>query len=256
MATVHLRRLIEKYGFDHKNIRNESYKKLVTDILTNNTELLQKKIARQNNDFFNQKATGKFKDIKTPDISTIIPKSMKARKLAERGQLLTDTLRNKLTADLRQVLEKPEYIYKRGQLKGTLKQQAIDDFKVKIQDTLKKYKTSNIETIARTETIGAVNQVKQNYMEEFQDRNDDTEVIKIWRHGKSKNPRPHHLEMDGVSIGINDLFVLFDKETKKVIKTPYPHWDNLPPSESINCVCQCQYEMRKKEPSQGIYEKK
>lgn len=260
MAKLYIKRLIEKYNYDPKKITGETYRNLITDIIGQNTVNVQKKVIRMTGDYFKGKATGKFKAVKFPDMVDVLPKrAIYFRKAADKGKSITDTLRDKLTNDLRQVLNDPKYLYQRGALKGTLKKQAIDDFRANIKSTFISYKKigvpGNLENIVKTEIRSATNLIKHEYMKKFEEKNEDLEIIKIWIHNGrfSKVARPHHAAMNGVSIPNDNNFQLFNKKTKEIFSTPHPHWEGLPASEIISCSCELQYEFKKNPVSQGIY---
>ena len=120
MSKIHLDRLKAKYPHILKegNVKGEIYRALMTEIIAHNTEQVSKKVAKISKDTYTKqvdKMSSKFKRLAVPDISDVLPKrSVFMRKAADKGNLITDALRDKLTKDLREIIAKPEYTRRRG----------------------------------------------------------------------------------------------------------------------------------------------
>lgn len=104
------------------------------------------------------------------------------------------------------------------------------------------------DTIARTETAQAVRGAQLESWQQMVDRGEisDQEILKSWIHGGGpKDPRPHHVAMNGVTVrGLNTPFVL-----STGVSMQCPHDPNAPASEVV--ACNCSMEIRR-DPSFGI----
>ena len=251
MATVYNKRLIKKYGeFD-------SMSDLMTKIIAKNSEEITKKVLKINNEVFRTervKIRSKEKAVIMPDISDVLDPGINLRKAAERGKLMTDNLRQKLTDNLRDVLSQPDYTRHRGKMSGTMKDKLFTDFQEKIRDTFQNYVKvdpalgipKNIKNISYTECGVVVNQTQNEFMGQLQKKNPDVLVTKIWIHRRvSKKPRKAHLEMNGMQIPFDQNFEYYNTETGNRVSTPHPHASGMLPEEVIGCACGCQYKVEK-----------
>lgn len=104
----------------------------------------------------------------------------------------------------------------------------------KVQETVNKpnfYRWKAMR-ITKTETSFAMNTARETSFEES-----TIKMTKTWGHGGSANPRHDHAQMDGVTIGADELFTLPNGETCK-----YPHDPVLTASQVVNCACFYGYE--------------
>lgn len=258
MSKIHLDRLGKKY---QGKVTGSKYESLMTQIIASNSESVSKAILRLSDEALTKQTKripkgGKI--LTLPDITEVLPKkSVFSRKAAEKGKLLTDNLRNKITNDLREVLDQPNYIRQKGKFKGQLKASVISDFEKKITDTFTNYTKrdpkfgvpKNIHAIAVTETRAVTNNIKDEYMNAVINVNPDTVLYKTWIHNTSlvKEPRKHHERLNGKSIKNEQSFLLKNKKTNQSYTAKYPHDPSLPPGEVIACQCECIYEIRRKE---------
>jgi hypothetical protein len=231
-------------------------------VIAENSQAVSKKILKVTDDSFKNEMRkfrhegSKEKRVVLPDVTDVLPKrSVFIRKAADKGQLISESLRRKLTTDLRQILEKPDYMVKRGKLAGTLKAQALDEFRAKITETFQGYTKRdpkfgmprNIEAIARTEVRSTIDQMKNEYMGQLSKNNPDVEVVKTWKHNRrfSKAPRIHHAALNGKSVLYNESFVTKNEKGQEIV-IPYPHHESLPPEEVISCSCEVIHTIRRK----------
>lgn len=263
MSKISLDRLKAKYPhiLREGNVRGGVYRTLMQSIIAHNTDQVSKKVAKISKDTYTKqvdKMSGKFKRLAVPDISDVLPKrSVFMRKAADKGNLITDNLRDKLTKDLREIIAKPEYTRRRGALTGTLKASAIKDFEESIKQTFQNYTKrdpkigipKNVHTIAVTEVRSAVNQIRHEFTMEMVKKNPDVEVRKMWKHNGRlvKEGRQAHLDLDGTEIGASEKFVVYDEQDNREYLAAHPHAENLPPGSVIGCQCECQYFVRVKE---------
>lgn len=266
MAKIHLDRLRRRH-----NLTGKAYEKHMQVILANNMESIAKATARISNDNYaraRKKIRKKEQRFVLPDVSEALPKrSVFVSKSVERGELITDELKSKLDKDLRSVLsdlrgrKQPVFIIRRGAKAGRITNEAIDAFEKRIRTTFSSYTRkdprygvpSNIHTIAVTEVRSTVNQIKQTYNEKLVDKNPGMVMRKRWIHNKhlSREPRPHHMQMDGRTIDANKLFSVRRKVKKKGrwvqigwTKMMRPHDPSAPADQVINCNCDVDYFIR------------
>jgi len=87
------------------------------------------------------------------------------------------------------------------------------------------------EVIWRTESLRFFNALAEERYRAVEERWPD-EFEKVWSHsGNTRNPRPHHVALDGQAIGVNEKFLVGGYEAL------YPHDPILPARETVNCGC-------------------
>jgi len=259
MAKIHVSRLKKRYG-DFTDLKD-----LMSKIIDKNSRSITRAVVRQSNENIekeNRRVTDKEKAINLPDLDDVYNKSVHLRKAGERGKVMTDNLRAKLTQDLRDILKQDKYMKTRGTVAGTMKAEAIKEFQDSIKSTFENYtKTdpsigvpSNIRNISVTEMRSVVNQTKDDYVNQILSKNENVDVYKTWRHNRalSKNPRKHHQELNGVKLHYNQNFELYDAKNKRRSSAPYPHYPALPASEVIGCSCEIVYTIERKKPEHVI----
>jgi hypothetical protein len=266
VAKVHLDRLKKRYGWTGKN-----YRKLMSRIVAENSQSIEGSVGRLTEAHFRAQ-TKKLKKVwgypaNLPHIEEVIPgPDVFIRKGAERGKLLTDSLRDQLAQNLRDAMTKfrtktglPGYLYRRGKLKSQMDPRLIKSFRARIYHTFKKYNQidpeigipSNIKAIAITETRSVVDDVKHRYFERLLEYNPKMRARKRWIHHPSfsKEPRPGHAAMNGKEIDLDDLFEVpvYVKEGGRWIRTgeitlmAHPHDAHGEAEDVINCHCEAVY---------------
>ena len=252
MAKIHAERLKKRYG-DYS-----SYNELIQKIIARNAKDISIKIAQSSADAFTSernKVRADEKALVMPHPKDVVNRSQHILKAQDRGATMSDNLRDRLTKNLRDIMSKPEYTRRRGALAGTLKTQAVDDFRDAIKKTFENYTKvdpsigvpANIRNIAVTEVRTAVNQTKSEFMKQMQEKNPDITITKVWRHNRklSLHPRRAHQEMSGVQVPYAQNFEYYNADTGNRISTPHPHAAGLPPEESIGCSCEVQYRVER-----------
>lgn len=272
MAKMHLDRLRRKYGY-----KTGRYQDLMKKIIANNTEAVSRVVGRISNDNY----TKALKKIRKPEQRFVLPdidewypkRSVFTRKGAERGVLLTDTLKTELDKQLRSILttyekkRKPVYIIRRGAKAGRVSPEVIKEFENRILKTFTNYTKkarkgyagkigipSNIHTIAVTEVRAAVSDIKDRYNQKLLEKNPEKlRMYKRWIHNKSLSieARPHHEQMDGRTKPGSEPFAVRRKVKKKGrwvqigwTRMMRPHDNNAPADQVINCNCDVDYFMR------------
>jgi len=273
MAKFHLDRLQKKY----KNIpvKGETYQKLINEIIAHQSERITRKIAKVDKADW-EKSLRKIKPkekVLVPSVESVLPKqSIFIRKGAERGELLRDTLRDRLTGDLRGAIEvwseRKEgplitRIFRKGRSIDAINPKLIKNFEKNIKTTFDGYTKkdpefgmpANIHTIAVTEVRSTVNEIKGEYAARVLEKNPDVEITKEWRHNKSlsKEGRPGHIKINGTKVGQKEKFHV-ERYTKKrgkwvmigITLMKYPHDPDAPPDQVIGCNCDYVIRIRKK----------
>lgn len=257
MAKFHLDRLKDRYGFT-----GGSYRRLMEQIIANNTESLSRAIGRKLVSSFEKagRGFGKRERRLFPQVDEVLPKrSVFTRKAAIDGRLIKDTLKTRLDKSLRDVLTKYREagtLYRRrGPTATALNPDVVADFESEIRKTFENYVKrnpeynlpSNVHTIAVTETRSAVNEIKNLYTSEFMRRNPDLVVEKQWRHNRrlSVQPRKSHMEANGQRVPFNESFVI--RSETSVVRMRHPHDPVAPPEETIGCNCDWFIQVRRRD---------
>ena len=181
---------------------------------------------------------------------------------------MTDALKSELDKQLRTILKdykdrkKPVYIVRRGAKAGRINPQVIGDFEKRIMNTFTNYTKkdkrygvpSNIHTIAVTEVRSTVSEIKEQYNQRLLEKNKDKlKMFKRWIHNRSlsKEPRPHHEQMNGRTIEGSKEFAVRRKIKKKGkwvqigwTRMKRPHDPSAPKDQVISCNCDVDYFMR------------
>lgn len=267
MAKIYLNRLAKKYGIDPKNVSGENYQILMNQILARNTKNITEATAKLTDEHWTKslsRVSTKEKRFILPDVSEVLPaKAVYIKKTADQGQLITNSLRTKLSKDLQESLlefrtaktDEPAFIRRRGAKAGTINPELINIFQAKIKDTFAAYTKidptfgvpPNIKTIAVTEARSAINDIKDAYTKDMLKKNPDMKMKKKWIQNKSlaKKPRKGHNEVDGQIIDFNEKFIvsLYNHKGQlvKVFPMDRPH-DPLAPKEmTIGCNCDIEH---------------
>ena len=270
MAKVHLDRIKKRYGWT-----GGKYQALMQMILAHNSEGIANAVGRMKVGRMKDqvKRMGpKWRTLTLPALGDVIPKrSVFIRKGADHGALLADSLRDKLTKNLRDAMTefetkagKPGYVKLTGPRKGRVNEEFVNFFEGKIRETFEAYTKvdpsigvpTNIRAIAITETRGTINEVKHDYFARLAEKNPDIQVRKRWIHNpqlSEKEPRPGHHEMDKKTIEIDDLFEVpaYEKidgeweETGGITLMAHPHDPHAGPEEVISCHCDMDYVARR-----------
>lgn len=264
----------ERYGWHGGNLQL-----LYRDIILYNTEKIARAVARIAHK--NMKETAKKygtgeKRMIIPAVDDVLPKrSVFIRKAAERGKLLSDSLRAQLNKELRNVIKEiddkgiPKYTYRRGQKAGRINPKVVKMFEDSIKDVFKKYTVKdrsigiprNIHHIAVTEVRSTINDIKNRYVTKFAQVNPDVIVMKRWVHNAylSKSPkwiRKGHAAVDGVVVPLGKKFLVMNDKTKEKEWINYPHDPNAAPEQVIGCNCDVEYIVKRasSKVAKGIYE--
>jgi len=262
---IHLDRLKKRYGWT-----GGSYRKLMHRIVAENDQSIAGAVGQLSDAHFKRtqaKFTKTWGVVNLPHIAEVLPgPEVFIRKGAEKGKLMSDSLRDKLAEDLRGAMDQfhtktglPGYLYRRGKRKSQMDPRLVELFKFKIARRFKEYTKvdpeigvpANIETIALTETRSVVDDMKHRYMERLMDQNPRMRARKSWIHHPtmSEEPRPGHAAMNGKEIDMDDLFEVpvYVKEKGRWVRTgeitlmAHPHDVHGEAEDVINCHCEARY---------------
>jgi hypothetical protein len=252
MAKIHLDRMRQKYGFT-----GERYRELMQKIIGQNSVNIANNLGRMTKENYERaakKVTTREKRFIVPDVSEALPKrGVFARKAAIDGKRITDKLRDQMTKDLRTTLTQftpntgeATYLFRRGAKAGRVNPKLVADFESRIQKTFEGYTRRdpsynmprNVHSIAVTEVRSVADEIKYAYMEQIKRRNPDFQIRKKWIHNKalSEEPRPHHMALDGKTVGWDEFFIVDSPDSGRV-QMRYPHDPGAPAGEVINCHC-------------------
>lgn len=258
-----LDKLKKRYG-----ITGGTYQDLISKILQENAKVIHKHVVSVNDDHYKKVATRfnkkSAKRFVVPDIFDEIPDSgLQLRKSAEKGQLISDTLKDDLRNNLREVLDlktgvtgQSKLITQTNKKAGTINNHLIDLYEKKITETFANYikddpnakMPSNIKTIATTEVRSAVHDVQHSYVTELTKRNPTLRIFKKWIHNPNLSivqPRDNHAKLGRLKAIPLEQNYIFQTDKGKTVSASRPHDPSLPPEEVIGCHCDIEY--------QGVY---
>lgn len=253
LAKFHLDQLKRKYGW-----KGGRYQDLISQVLAVNSENISRAVGRLSKDHYSRS----LRSIKAgarrvilPDVSDALPKrSVFFLKSAERGKLLSDELRDKLTRDLREVVQ-PGFIRRRGPKAGTVSPEAIKLLEEKIAKTFAghikrapKYgMPTNIHTIAVTELRINADQMRHDYTQTLIDKNQGkVQVVKtvIKNNNLVREPRPEHERLAAATrrrpVPFNQDFIYKTLDGRTII-TPHMHHPSMPADQVCGCQCETEY---------------
>lgn len=251
-----LDKIKKKYGYT-----GDSYRELMSSIIGDNTQKIREKIFNNMSDDFNKKLKTDQRII-MPSLQDVIPtEEISIRKAADRGRLLTDTLRDKLSADMQSMFEiltptteEQRIIRRRGKLAGTMNPDMVRIFKEKINESFESYMKvdpkfgvpSNIHQIAVTELRSVTNEMKDIHIQKIIQNNPNIVITKKWIHNArlSKTPREPHVKLGRrAAIPYNENFV-FIGQKGNTVSMKHPHDPDAPLEEVVGCNCEVEYRVK------------
>lgn len=252
MAQIYLDRLKKRFGWV-----GGKYKDLISIVVGTNQSVIANSVAKISARRYyeiadklvkrHKKKGTEFKLI-IPNPGDILPqKRAFIIKAAEQGQLISDTLRRAISKDLRDTLLENKSVSRYGKLNDF----AEGLFERKIKKTFTNYTVknskfgvpTNVHTIAVTEIRSVVNNIRDEFANNFQSRNPHTFVLKKWIHNPhlSKEPRDTH-----AMVATFKPIKYYEKFPVPNIKggidhMSYPHDPAAPINQVIGCHCECEY---------------
>ena len=266
MPKVYLDRLKSRYGWT-----GGKYRALMARIIGENHESVARAVGRVKVGRLREEGQRLAKRkkpvaMKVPALEEVLPKrSVFIRKGAEQGKLLADSLRTKLSGDLRDTVAeflregKGAMQYQIGERRGRIKPELIERMQRRLKNSFQGYtKTDpsigvppNIRAIAVTETRSAIDDIKAEFARRMLEKNPGAKAQKRWKHNDHlvEDPRPGHMELNGKVLDLKAAFEVrqFRKEkgiwipTGATVRMDHPHASGAPPEEVINCQCEVDY---------------
>ena len=108
-----------------------------------------------------------------------------------------------------------------------------------IVDQLKMFSRQRAMRIARTEVAQMANESQRQSAMAWKEEVGEFTMYKIWMHRGAKDPRAHHIALDGVAIPEKEQFQIVDEYG--VEYADYPHAENLSARNVVNCSCTVTY---------------
>lgn len=278
MAKIYTDRLIKRYKLKpdpEKGWSGKPYRDIIKRIITENSINVSNRIVSINMDGW-AKALKKIQPqgakFIIPDVSDVLPKrSVFIRKAAEKGELISQTMRDSLTKNLRDTMNiftektgEAKYIIRAGQKAGRINPKLIQHFQDNIRGTFEGYvkknkllgMPTNIHTISVTEIRSTINEIKGQYVNKLVRKNPDIAMKKKWIQNRSlsKVPRKGHGEVArSKAIPLDESFhvPLYKKikGTWKLIGSTammHPHDPDAPGEQVIGCNCDIDYIAKRK----------
>lgn len=263
MASIYFQRLTDKYGED--NLTGKKYQAMIKEILAHNNEKAGKAVGRLSGENYKNSVKKLNKEtaktVKLPDISNVLPKrSVFMIKAADSGKSISQTLRTDLERNLRDTLKqfqgtgKPQMEIQRGRTTGKLNPELIKVFQDKITKTFesrtkKDPKTGvppNVRNIAVTEIRSTVGAIKEKYNRQLMKDNHNIIMTKTWLHNRrlSKVPRQSHMNLHGVSVGMDEKFTVSREDGSGYDYMSRPHDPAAPAEQNIGCSCELLYKAK------------
>jgi hypothetical protein len=226
MAKLKLYNLIKKYNISDRPLTDKKYSLIMDEVLNNNSENINRAINRISKTRWEKellKLQKKHKRFILPEMQEVLPKrSIFIKKTIEHRKLISQTLKDKLTKNLRDMMIEKDYIIRTGINAGKINPKFIKEFQNNIKNTFEEYTKkdprigtpTNIRNIAITEVRSAVNEIKKEYVSKMLQKNPDVKTMKKWIHNTSlsrnkKDVRLPHVEIaEEPAIPFNQDFVL------------------------------------------------
>jgi hypothetical protein len=262
MAKLHMDRLRKKYGA--LGWTGGRYRALMEMIISSNHENVSGAFARRSQDFYRDKFARikktTAKQFKVPPMEEVMPRrEVYLRKGAERGRMITDALRDKLSHDLRSAVA--QYMetgaesmqYHRGENRGRMRPELVAGLEQAMTHTFDNYTKAhggeipaNIGTIANTEVRAAVSDIKHTYAKNLAAANPGAlRLMKRWIHHPtfSKEPRFGHGKVDQKMVRLDQPFMVprYEKVAGKnvllgKVAMQHPHDPAAAAEDVINCL--------------------
>ena len=267
MAKLDFVALAKKYKIGPGEATGKKYRALMKAVTAHETENVAQGIVGKSNSAYKRQLANlgeQYQDIiRFPGFQDVMPKrGIYLRKAAQDGDMISNTLRDKLTNKLRAALSEKD---KSGRLKfigpdGRVSPKAVKRLRSEMAGVYKWYTgrrgkkgelPSNLEAIATTEIRSAADAAKAKYNELFAEHNSDIgRMTKTWRQNRSLShePRPAHTYVHGRTVKMSELFnvpIMVKRKGRWIRKgwekMAHPHAAGASPESTINCHCDVDY---------------
>ena len=258
-ASAHQARIESKYGSGV--FRGQNLAEITTTILEKNAESLSravlttdKKRLRRNLKKILPASPGRSTRINFPDVSNVVRRSKTVAKVAEQGEVITTSLRNRIQQDIKKTLIENGL----STTRGTIPKRLTSQLKARLKTTFSAYTKKdprlgmpkNIARIAITEARSAANNIRLEYATALQAANDSFEIRKTWIHNHSRHPRGNHKRMHKRNVKLENNFK-FKSAQGGVTYIAGPHDVRLGPEDTINCHCELTFRFVPRKPPRG-----
>lgn len=268
MAKVDWKYLRKRYGALSRSslVKNATYQGIITHILAHHTENIQRGAVREVAAKIGKLSTRG--GLKVPAVADVVfPQRLALLKAADRGKLITEGLRDRLSKELRATMtEGKAFFYTSGPRKGQVREGMIEDFQRRAAGVFAGYTKAgpagargraalhaeagyvpaNIRAIAITEIRTNASEIKRAYIDRVKTDNPGVRILKTWRHKPSGiiKPRPAHVALDGITLPVDSPF-RYVTEDGRQFNCQRPHDPVLPADQVIACSCDIDYTVEK-----------
>lgn len=223
-----------------------TYAELVQEVIAHNTEKVVRGLGRVSEARYRRaadRALGRGA-LELPRWDEVVPaRAVWLRKSMESGEVISETLRARLTAAMR--AELVDWRGAEGAAPGRVPPELLRRLEGRIALEMQSYtrpsapgRASSARTIAVTEARSAVDEVKFEYAKAMALANTDRLAVrKRWKHNDSlvRAPRPGHRALDGAEVGLYESFTV--QTPRGPVQMMYPHDPSAPAGEVIGCQC-------------------
>lgn len=239
-------RAVERAYLESKyNWSGQRYQDLASAIIEENYATIGERVLGHDKRKFERRLRGMLpkqnrdKQIRLPDGKAIVRRTPAVIKAAEKGKLMTRTMRQKIHREIKSVVLEEGISTRRGRVSLNLKRKARARLRRMFEGYTKNNPRTgmppNIETIAVTETRSLVNSIRFEYVKRMEkDLKDDFAIQKTWIHNAhlSAKPRQSHRALGGRTVALDGTFRLAG------VSVNGPHDPALPAAEFIGCNCE------------------
>lgn len=223
-----------------------TYAELIREVIAHNTEKVARGLGRLSEARYRRSADRALGSgvMVLPRWDEVVPKrAVWLKKSMESGEVISETLRNRLTAAMRQELV--DWRGEAGAAPGRVPPELLRRLEARVAAEMRSYtapstpaRQSNARAIAVTEVRSAVDEVKFEYAKRMALANTERlSVRKRWKHNDSlvRKPRPGHKALDGATVGLHESFTV--QTPRGPVQMMHPHDPMAPAGEVIGCQC-------------------
>lgn len=264
MAKIHIKRIAEKLGIPESEVRGGNYRKLIGEVINQNTRNIGRAVGRLTNNSYDKqieklrkKGRLKEKRVLLPALDDVLPKrSVSVRKAAVSGREISQTLSDRLTKAMRDTMRGFQdrgqaFELGAGRGAGKINPELIAEFEKNVRGVFSTYTRrdpdlgvpSNVKQIAVTEIRSTLDDTKAAYHKQLAEKNPDTiRMTKTWVQNRAlaRNPRPEHTAVDGVTIEVDKEFRV-PNPNGGYDYMAHPHAPGAPAEQVIGCNCDAVY---------------
>lgn len=238
--TAYLKR---KYGWSGEKLSELSGKIIQENQVKISEAVLNSDKRRLERNVTKLQPKGATKRIVLPPVANIIKRSSTIIKAADRGNLLTKTLRTDLRRALTNVMLDEGITTTKGTVRKSVAKKLEKEIASVFEGYTKKHPgqpmPSNIHTIAVTESRSAINAIREEYITAVDAKSPDGyQILKEWIHNDSLSSQPRliHKRLHGVRKPLHEDFDVNGQRASR------PHDPRLTAEQTIGCNCELAYQ--------------